>query len=81
MFKTGQEEVVLMNHAPGLSCPSVDWLVGWLVCHHFLHGLVSIRALVLTKVTTGMIGIDLERKLVINNEADPNIWRTNIDQK
>ncbi|XP_023347724.1 uncharacterized protein LOC111716483 isoform X2 [Eurytemora carolleeae] len=33
------------------------------------------------KVTTGKIGIDLERKLVINNDSDPNIWRTEVDPR
>jgi len=32
------------------------------------------------KVVTGKIGIDLERTLVINNEANPDIWKTKIDQ-
>jgi len=33
------------------------------------------------KVTTGKIGIDLERKIVINTNPDPAIWTTHIDQK
>lgn len=33
------------------------------------------------KVTKGKIGIDLERKLVIHEEADPSIWRVEIDPR
>jgi len=33
------------------------------------------------KVTTGKIGIDLERKIVINSNPDPAVWKTHIDQK
>lgn len=33
------------------------------------------------KVTTGKIGIDLERKLIINEAEDPSVWRTVVDQK
>lgn len=33
------------------------------------------------KVTTGKIGIDLERTLKINDEKDPNIWKTVVDPK
>lgn len=33
------------------------------------------------KVTTGKIGIDLERKMVINTDQDPAVWRTHVDQK
>jgi len=32
------------------------------------------------KVTTGKLGIDLERKMVINAEKDPAIWKTDVDQ-
>ena len=35
----------------------------------------------LLKVTTGKIGIDLERTLKINDEKDPNIWKTVVDPK
>lgn len=33
------------------------------------------------KVTTGKIGIDLERILKINEEADPNVWKREVDPK
>ena len=33
------------------------------------------------KVTTGKIGIDLERILKINEETDPSIWKTEVDPK
>ena len=33
------------------------------------------------KVTTGKIGIDLERTLVINEEKDPNVWKRVVDPK
>lgn len=33
------------------------------------------------KVTTGKIGIDLERTLKINEEKDPNVWKTVVDPK
>lgn len=33
------------------------------------------------KVTTGKIGIDLERTLKINQEQDPNVWKTDVDPK
>merc|ERR1719150_3020333 len=33
------------------------------------------------KVTTGKIGIDLERVLKINEEKDPNVWKTEVDPK
>jgi hypothetical protein len=32
------------------------------------------------KVVTGKIGIDLERTLVINNQVNPDAWKTKIDQ-
>ena len=35
----------------------------------------------LSKVTTGKIGIDLERTLKINDEKDPNVWKTVVDPK
>ena len=35
----------------------------------------------LSKVTTGKIGIDLERTLKINEEKDPNVWKTVVDPK
>jgi len=31
------------------------------------------------KVTTGKIGIDLERTIKINDEKDPSVWRTEVD--
>jgi len=31
------------------------------------------------KITTGKLGIDLERTLVIHGEKDPNIWKTDVD--
>lgn len=33
------------------------------------------------KVTTGKIGIDLERILKINEETDPNVWKREVDPK
>ena len=33
------------------------------------------------KVTTGKLGIDLERTLVIHEEKDPSIWRTEVDPR
>lgn len=33
------------------------------------------------KVTTGKIGIDLERSIRINEEQDPNVWKTIVDPK
>ena len=33
------------------------------------------------EVTTGKIGIDLERTLKINQEQDPNVWKTDVDPK
>jgi len=33
------------------------------------------------KVTTGKLGIDLERTLVIHEEKDKNIWTTTVDPK
>jgi len=33
------------------------------------------------KVTTGKIGIDVERTIKINDEKDPNVWKTNVDPK
>eukprot|EP00088_Acartia_fossae_P016404 TRINITY_DN19170_c0_g1_i2.p1 TRINITY_DN19170_c0_g1~~TRINITY_DN19170_c0_g1_i2.p1 ORF type:complete len:264 (-),score=32.68 TRINITY_DN19170_c0_g1_i2:545-1309(-) len=33
------------------------------------------------KVVTGKIGIDLERTMVINNEKNPDIWKTHVDEK
>lgn len=33
------------------------------------------------KVTTGKIGIDLERSIRINEENDPNVWKTIVDPK
>ena len=33
------------------------------------------------QVTTGKIGIDLERTLVINEEKDPNVWKRVVDPK
>jgi len=33
------------------------------------------------KVTTGKLGIDLERTLVIHEEKDPSIWHTEVDPK
>jgi len=32
------------------------------------------------KVVTGKIGIDLERTLVINNQINPDAWKTNVEQ-
>jgi len=31
------------------------------------------------KITTGKLGIDLERTLVIHDEKNPNIWKTEVD--
>jgi len=31
------------------------------------------------KITTGKLGIDLERTMVIHDEKDPNVWKTEID--
>lgn len=31
------------------------------------------------KITTGKLGIDLERTLVIHGEKDPNVWKTDVD--
>ena len=33
------------------------------------------------QVTTGKIGIDLERTLVINEEKDPSVWKRVVDPK
>merc|ERR1719312_502547 len=33
------------------------------------------------KVTTGKLGIDLERSLVIHGEKDPSIWHTEVDPR
>ena len=33
------------------------------------------------QVTTGKIGIDLERILKINEETDPNVWKREVDPK
>ena len=33
------------------------------------------------KVTTGKLGIDLERSLVIHEEKDPSIWHTEVDPR
>jgi len=33
------------------------------------------------KVTTGKLGIDLERTLVIHEEKDPSIWHTEVDPR
>merc|ERR1711963_699285 len=33
------------------------------------------------KVTTGKLGIDLERTLVIHEEKDKNIWHTDVDPR
>ena len=33
------------------------------------------------KITTGKLGIDLERTLVIHEEKDKNIWTTTVDPK
>merc|ERR1712226_210319 len=31
------------------------------------------------KITTGKLGIDLERTMVIHDEKNPNIWKTEVD--
>ena len=41
---------------------------------------IFLKELIL-KVTTGKIGIDLERTLKINDEKDPDIWKTVVDPK
>ena len=31
------------------------------------------------QITTGKLGIDLERTLVIHDEKNPNIWKTEVE--
>ena len=42
---------------------------------------LNIHASNSNQVTTGKIGIDLERILKINQEADPSVWKTEVDPK
>ena len=50
----------------------------WLEILNVMNEIFKIDEL---KVTTGKIGIDLERILKINEETDPSIWKTEVDPK